>query len=284
MQFTKMHGLGNDFILINQLEKKISNPEQLAQKMCDRHFGVGADGLVLVLPAKKDEADFRMRIFNPDGSEPEMCGNAIRCFTKYLYERGLTEQTKIKVETLAGVIIPELIIENNKVEAVKVDMGQPRLKSQEIPMAGSEQEQVVKQPLEVDGQEYEMTAVSMGNPHCVIFVDQVDEFPVSEVGPLIEEHPLFPAKTNVEFIEVVNSGELKMRVWERGAGVTLACGTGACASTVAAILNGLTDREVVVHLLGGDLLIEWAEDNNRVYMVGPAEEVFVGEWKEQLIV
>ncbi|MCK8827906.1 diaminopimelate epimerase [Natroniella acetigena] len=280
MKFTKMHGLGNDFVIVNLLEEKLTNLGQLAREICDRHFGVGADGLVLVLPAEKDEADFRMRIFNPDGSEPEMCGNAIRCFAKYLYERKLTDKTKVKVETLAGIIIPELIIEAGQVEVVKVDMGQPRLKSQEIPMAGVEQKQVVKQPLEVAGQEYEITAVSMGNPHCVIFVDQVDDFPVSEVGPLIEKHSLFPVKTNVEFIEVVNSDELKMRVWERGAGVTLACGTGACASTVAAILNQLTDREVMVHLLGGDLLIEWAEDNNHVYMTGPAEEVFVGEWKE----
>ncbi len=278
MEFTKMHGLGNDFVLVNCFAEDIDNANQLAEEICDRHFGVGADGLVLVLPAQIEEADFRMRIFNPDGSEPEMCGNAIRCFGKYLYEKELTDKTKIKVETLAGIIIPELIIEDGDVQAVKVDMGEPRLHSSEIPIEGVDKEEVVKEKLDVDGEEYEITTVSMGNPHCVVFVDDAEEFPVTEVGPKVEEHPRFPEKTNVEFIEVINSSEIKMRVWERGAGVTLACGTGACGSTVASILNELTDRKVEVHLLGGDLTIEWNEENNHIYMTGPAEEVFVGEW------
>ncbi|MCK8825426.1 diaminopimelate epimerase [Fuchsiella alkaliacetigena] len=280
MEFTKVHGLGNDFIIVNGFEEDLKQPNRVAQEVCARNFGVGADGLVLVLPTEVVEADFRMRIFNPDGSEPEMCGNAIRCFAKYLYERGLTEKKSIKVETLAGIIVPELIIEDGRVEAVKVDMGPPGLKSSEIPITEVDKEQVVQESLTVNGEEYEITAVSMGNPHCVIFVDDVDSFPVAEVGPQIEEHPRFPEKTNVEFIEVLNEQELEMRVWERGAGITLACGTGACASAVAAILNDLTARKVEVHLLGGDLTIEWAEENNRVYMTGPAEEVFKGQMTE----
>ncbi|ADL13362.1 diaminopimelate epimerase [Acetohalobium arabaticum] len=277
MEFTKMHGLGNDFVMVNGFNEDIADPNQLAEAICDRHFGVGADGLVLILPSKQEEADFRMRIFNPDGSEPEMCGNAIRCFGKYLYDRDLTEKTKIRVETLAGIIVPELIIEKDQVEAVQVDMGQPGLGSTDIPITGVNKDKVIKEKLEVENEEYEITAVSMGNPHTVIFVDDADDFPVTEVGPKIEEHPRFPEKTNVEFIEVMNRSEIKMRVWERGAGVTLACGTGACGSTVASILNDYTNQKVEVHLLGGDLTIEWTEDSH-VYMTGPAEEVFVGEW------
>ncbi|MBM7555846.1 diaminopimelate epimerase [Halanaerobacter jeridensis] len=277
MKFTKMHGLGNDFILLNCLGGTVDNPSQLAQEMCDRNFGIGADGLVLVLPSEIEEADFRMRIFNPDGSEPEMCGNAIRCFAKYLYERDLTTKTNLNVETLAGIIKPKLILEDGAVKLVKVDMGQPRLKRSEIPMKGEESEEVVKEPVEVAGEKFEVTCVSMGNPHCVIFVDDADEAPVRELGPKIETHDLFPEDINVEFIEVVNEEELEMRVWERGAGVTLACGTGACGSTVAAILNDLTKQKVTVHLLGGDLVIEWADDDH-VYMSGPATEVFTGDY------
>lgn len=279
MKFTKMHGLGNDFVMVDGFKEDIADPNQLAEAICDRHFGVGADGLILILPSKQEDADFRMRIFNSDGSEPEMCGNGIRCFGKYLYDHDLTEKTKIRVETLAGIIVPELIIEENQVEAVQVDMGQPGLGSTDIPITGVNKDKVIKEKLEVGNEEYEITAVSMGNPHTVIFVDDADDFPVTEVGPKVEEHPRFPEKTNVEFIEVMNRSEIKMRVWERGAGVTLACGTGACGSTVASILNDYTDQEVEVHLLGGDLTIEWAEDSH-VYMTGPAEEVFVGEWRK----
>ena len=277
MKFTKMHGLGNDFVILNCLNETVANPSELAQDMCDRNFGIGADGLVLVLKSDLEEADFRMRIFNPDGSEPEMCGNAIRCFAKYLYERELTTKTDLNIETLAGIIKPKLILEDGEVELVKVDMGQPRLKRSEIPMKGEESKQVVQEPLYVAGEELKVTCVSMGNPHCVTFVDDAEAAPVRELGPQIETHDLFPEDINVEFIEVVNEAELKMRVWERGAGVTLACGTGACGSTVAAILNDFTEQKVTVHLLGGDLVIEWADDNH-VYMSGPATEVFTGDY------
>jgi diaminopimelate epimerase len=273
-----MYGLGNDFVIVDAFTQEVVNPAQLAPKVCDRNFGVGADGLVLILPSKLREAGFRMRIFNPDGSEPEMCGNAIRCFAKYLYDRGLTDKKEIKVETLAGIIKPKLIMDNKDVEYVRVDMGEPGLKRSEIPMTGSEQEQVVEEELIVEGEKLEVTCVSMGNPHCIVFVEEAEEAPVRELGPKIETHEAFPENTNVEFIEVVNEDEIKMRVWERGAGVTLACGTGACASAVACVLNELTKREVTVHLLGGDLVIEWS-DTNHVYMTGPATEVFTGKWK-----
>ncbi|PRX24054.1 diaminopimelate epimerase [Orenia metallireducens] len=279
MKFTKMHGLGNDFVLIDCMEQEVKNPSQLAQEMCDRNFGIGADGLVLILPSDLAEADYRMRIFNPDGSEPQMCGNAIRCFAKYLYERELTEKTKLNIETLAGIIRPELILKDGAVELVKVDMGEPILRRSEIPMEGEEQEQVIKEELAVGTEVFEVTAVSMGNPHCIIFVDDIEEIELSNWGPQIETHKVFPEDINVEFIEVLNQDEIEMRVWERGAGITLACGTGACASTVAAILNGYTNRKITVHLAGGDLVIEWADNNNRVYMSGPATEVFEGEWK-----
>ncbi|GAB6100756.1 diaminopimelate epimerase [Halanaerocella petrolearia] len=278
MKFTKMHGLGNDFVLVNCFAEEVTNPAQLATKICDRNFGVGADGLVLILPSDLEEADFRMRIFNPDGSEPEMCGNAIRCFAKYLYDRDITDKLNIKVETLAGIIKPELVINDEEVELVKVDMGQPGLKPSQIPMTGQEQDQVVAEKLTVDGQEVEVTCVSMGNPHCVVFVDQIEEAPVETLGPKLETHQAFPEDTNVEFIEVLNDNEIEMRVWERGAGVTLACGTGACGSTVACNLNDLTASKLTVHLLGGDLVIEWNEENNHVYMSGPATEVFTGTW------
>ncbi|WP_018248962.1 diaminopimelate epimerase [Orenia marismortui] len=279
MKFTKMHGLGNDFVLIDCLEKEVENPSQLAKEMCDRNFGIGADGLVLILPSDLAEADYRMRIFNPDGSEPQMCGNAIRCFAKYLYERELTDKTQLKIETLAGMIKPEIILEEGVVKLVTVDMGEPILRRNEIPMLGEEQEQVIKEELRVGTETFEITTVSMGNPHCVIFVEDIEKIELTNWGPQIETHELFPEDINVEFIEVLNQDEIEMRVWERGAGVTLACGTGACASTVASILNELTERKVTVHLAGGDLVIEWSEDNNRVYMSGPATEVFVGEWK-----
>ncbi|AGB40935.1 diaminopimelate epimerase [Halobacteroides halobius DSM 5150] len=279
MRFTKMHGLGNDFVLVNCFKEEVEEPSKLATKICDRNFGVGADGLVLILPSQLDEADFRMRIFNPDGSEPEMCGNAIRCFARYLFERGLTDKLNINVETLAGIIKPQLIVNNDKVELVKVDMGEPRLKRSRIPMVGEEQDQVVGAEINVAGQEVEVTCVSMGNPHCIIFVDDIKKAPVEELGPKVEVHDAFPEDINVEFIEVVNDTEIEMRVWERGAGVTLACGTGACASTVACILNNLTANKLTVHLLGGDLVIEWDANNNHVYMSGPATEVFTGDWK-----
>ncbi len=274
MRFTKVHGLGNDFILVNCFEEKINIEQtpELALRMCDRYFGVGADGLVLLLPS--ESSDVNMRIFNSDGSEAEMCGNAIRCVAKYLYEQGLVKKEKVQVETLAGTIVPQLIIENGRVKMVRVDMGEPRLNRREIPMEGPAG-QVINEPLEVDGITSYVTAVSMGNPHCIIFVPDVGQVLLDDIGPRIEKHPAFPRKTNVEFVQVLNRDEVKMKVWERGAGETMACGTGACATAVACVLNGHTGRKLTVHLKGGDLFIEWAE-NNHVYMTGPAEEVFTG--------
>ncbi len=276
MFFTKMHGLGNDFVLVNCFEEKLdlAQAPALAARICDRCLGVGADGLILLLPA--DSGDVNMRIFNSDGSEAEMCGNGIRCAAKYLYERGLVKKDRIKVETLAGMIIPELYIENGCVKSVRVDMGEPRLERSEIPMEGPPG-QVISEPLRAGGAAYKITAVSMGNPHCVIFVPDAEMVALREVGPCIEKHRAFPNKTNVEFIQVLSSQEVFMKVWERGAGETMACGTGACAAAVACALNDHTGRRVTVHLKGGDLLIEWAE-NNHVYMTGSAEEVFTGEY------
>jgi diaminopimelate epimerase len=248
-----------------------------AIKICDRHYGVGADGLVVILPSKV--ADFRMRIFNSDGSEAEMCGNVTRCFAKYVYEHGLTNKRRIEIETLAGIIVPELQYDAaGAVASVRVDMGVPRLLRSEIPMTGPEQEQVIGVPLQVDGEVYHITCVSMGNPHCVVFVDDVRTFPIEQIGPKIEHHPQFPRKTNVEFIQVLNDRELIMRVWERGAGVTLACGTGACAALVAAVKNGKTGYQAVIHLDGGDITIEWDEQSGHIFNIGPAVEVFSGEF------
>lgn len=274
MKFTKMQGLGNDFVLVDGLKEKLpENLGELSQKLCDRHFGIGADGLVVVLPSQI--ADVRMRIFNPDGSEPEMCGNVIRCFARYVYEHDIVSKQTITVETLAGIIVPELIFSADKAVTIRVDMGEPRLERSLIPMKGPPG-QVVDEAIQVDGKTYKVTCVSMGNPHCITFVPNVNEVPICDIGPKLEAHPLFPRKTNVEFIHVISKDEVKMRVWERGAGETLACGTGACATAVACALNGLTNRAITVHLAGGDLFIEWAE-NNRVYMTGPGQYVFSGE-------
>nr|WP_083476873.1 MULTISPECIES: diaminopimelate epimerase [Moorella] len=273
-----MHGLGNDFVLVNALEEKeqeLGDLPTLARRVCHRRFGIGADGLILVLPSAR--ADLRMRIFNPDGSEPEMCGNGIRCFARYAYEEGLVRGPEIQVETLAGIIKPRLILNGNKVAGVRVDMGEPRLERGQIPMAG-EGSPVVDEPVTAAGTTWRGTCVSMGNPHCVFFVEDVAGAPVTTVGPAVENHPLFPQRTNVEFIEVLNRGELKMRVWERGAGETMACGTGACAAAVAGVLTGRSNREVTVHLAAGDLQIEWSRENNHVYMTGPAVEVFRGHF------
>ncbi|MDH7569104.1 MAG: diaminopimelate epimerase [Armatimonadota bacterium] len=277
MNFRKYHGIGNDFVLIDGFKESIPEEHlpEAARRLCDRHFGVGGDGLILVLPSRS--AHFRMRMFNPDGSESEMCGNGIRCFAKYVFDYGLTYEHQIDVETLAGIISPKMTVKEKKVQLVRVDMGEPRLARNEIPMKGGDgQSQVVAEEILMEGEKFEVTCVSMGNPHCVIFVDQVEHFPVSKVGPRIENHHLFPRRTNVEFVQVLRKDELQMRVWERGAGETLACGTGACAAAVAGALNGRSGRKVTVHLPGGDLEIEWADDNH-VYMTGPATEVFSGE-------
>lgn len=269
LKFTKMHGAGNDFIVVDARRKKIPRPGHLAKEMCRRNFSIGADGLILVLKSKK--ADYRMRIFNPDGSEPEMCGNGIRCFTKFLHEKGITKKLKLSVETAAGIIKPEMILEQ-----VRVDMGQPILTPAKIPIL-SDSEPVINDKLKLKDKSVSITAVSMGNPHAVIFVNDVKTYPVEAVGREVECHQVFPNKTNVEFIEVRGKRDLKIRVWERGVGQTLACGTGACASLVAASLNGKTGRKANVHLPGGVLTIEWDESNKHVYMTGPAESVFDGE-------
>lgn len=275
MKFTKMHGCGNDYIYINGFKETINNPSELSKRMSNRNFGVGSDGLVLILPS--ETADFRMRMFNSDGSEAEMCGNAIRCVGKFVFDKKLTDKSLITVETLAGKKVLDMTIENDKVSYVKVDMGEPILEAEKIPVK-SDLKPVINEKLNILNKQYLFTCVSMGNPHAITFVDNTDEFPLEEVGPLVETNDIFPKKTNVEFVQVVSKDVLKMRVWERGAGETLACGTGACASLVAAVLNGLSNRKSTLKLLGGDLIIEWDEETNSIYMSGPAETVFEGEW------
>ena len=278
ISFVKMHGLGNDFVLIDCLNKSLGDSSflsYLAKRLCNRNFGIGADGLMLILSSSK--ADLRMRIFNSDGSEAQMCGNGIRCFAKYAYENKLVSKNKFKVETLAGIIIPELTISNNNILGVKVNMGIPKLRRREIPMNGEDTTTVVDETLKINPEQaFKITCVSMGNPHCIIFVNDVQSIPVDEIGPKIENHPLFPEKTNVEFIHILNRKEINFRVWERGVGETLACGTGACASLVASVLNNKSERQAIIHLTGGDLDIQWA-DNGHLYMTGPAELVFRGE-------
>lgn len=280
MKFTKWHGQGNDFVIVNGMEEHIVDYSRTAIAVCDRHFGIGADGLVVLLPADTT-ADFRMRIFNSDGSEAEMCGNATRCVARYVYEQGLTAKTLITLQTMAGSIVPELVFDAGRITTIRVDMGQPRLTRAEIPMTGDPLAQAVSIPVEAAGQVWQVTSVSMGNPHAVVFVDNLTTINLPVVGPQLEAHALFPRKTNVEFVEVLNNEELRMRVWERGAGVTLACGTGASAVLVAAVLNGKTNRRAVIHLDGGDLHIEWGHDNH-VYMSGPAVEVFRGTYLQEV--
>lgn len=277
MKFTKMQGIGNDYVYVNCLQEMIENPSELAKKISDRHYGVGSDGLIMINPS--DKADFEMEMYNADGSRGEMCGNGIRCVAKYVYDYGLTDKTSISVETLAGIKYLDMTVEDGKVVLVKVDMGKPMLRPEEVPVV-SEKEEVIDEPITVDGQEYRMTCVSMGNPHAVVFIDQdVKEFPLETVGVKFENHERFPKRVNTEFVNVLDRHTAQMRVWERGSGETLACGTGACAVAVACALNGLTEDEVTVKLLGGDLQIKWDREKNTVYMTGPAEVVFDGEWK-----
>ena len=275
MKFSKWQGCGNDFVLINCLQDKVADYAAFAPEVCDRHYGVGADGILVVEPSSK--ADFRMRIFNTDGSEAEMCGNGIRCFARYLYDFHLTDKKEFTVETGAGVLVPRLIFEGDTVSGVRVDMGEPILEGDEIPVKGFGHSHVVNETLTVKGKDYAMTCVSMGNPHCVIYVDDAEGFPIHELGSSFEHHPAFPRKTNTEFVEVKDRGHVRMRVWERGAAVTLACGTGSCATAVAGVLTGRTDRSVEVQLDGGTLHVEWDEASNHVFMTGPAELVFTGE-------
>ncbi|MHB8156965.1 MAG: diaminopimelate epimerase [Desulfocucumaceae bacterium] len=280
MKFLKVHGLGNDFVLVDAREEldlpaRGDELAQLAVKICDRHFGVGADGLVLIRHA--EDADAYMQIINSDGSEPEMCGNVIRCVARYLYEKGEARGNSLQIKTLAGIIVPEIITSQGKVESVRVNMGEPVLERSLIPMLGNPG-QVVGDPLTVGVNTFTITAVSMGNPHCIIFVKDVEKVPLGIWGRKIENHPAFPRKTNVEFVQVVSEEEIVMRVWERGAGHTLACGTGACAAVVAGVLNSLTGRKVRVNLSAGSLFVEWSKENNRLYMTGPTQIVFSGEY------
>lgn len=275
MKFTKMHGAGNDYVYVNCFEERVDNPEQVAIKVSDRNFGIGSDGLILIMPS--DVADVRMRMFNSDGSESEMCGNGIRCVAKYAYDHGIVAKKEITAETGAGILTLQLVTnDRNKVDKVRVNMGKPRLTRAEIPMQGEPGAKVVAEPLNILHTTFQITCVSMGNPHCVIFIDDVENFQVEKYGPLIENHELFPRRTNVEFVQVISRGEVRQRTWERGAGETLACGTGASAVCVAGALNGLTEKKILNHLSGGDLELEWADDGY-LYMTGPAVEVFSGE-------
>ncbi len=274
MKFTKMQGLGNDYIYVDCTREELKNPSEIAKKVSDRHFGIGSDGLVLILSSQK--ADFRMRMFNSDGSESEMCGNAIRCVGKYVYDNGLTNKNIINIETLAGIKVLTMTVENGQVTLVRVDMGEPILVPKDVPV-DFDKDRFLAEPVTIDNREFKVTAVSMGNPHAVSYIDDVASFPLSQFGPKMETHKLFPRKVNAEFVQIIDRTTLKMRVWERGAGETLACGTGACAVLVSSVLNNISERAATIKLLGGDLFIEWSETDNHVYMTGPAVKVFDGE-------
>ena len=274
MKFTKMHGIGNDYVYVNCLKENVENPSEVAIKISDRHFGIGSDGLILIKPS--DVADGKMEMYNADGSQGAMCGNGIRCVAKYMYDYGITDKTSISVETKSGIKYLDLTLKNGKVDTVKVNMGAPILKAAEIPVI-SEKEQVISEPVTVDGKEWKITCVSMGNPHVITYIDDVKHLEIEKIGPKFENHEIFPDRVNTEFVHVIDRNTVEMRVWERGSGETYACGTGACAVAVSSILNGLTEEEVTVKLLGGDLKIFWNREENRVYMTGSATKVFDGE-------
>ena len=275
MKFTKMQGIGNDYVYINCFEEQVESPERLAVKISDRHFGVGSDGLILICPS--DAADCRMKMFNADGSEGAMCGNAIRCVGKYVYDKGLTDRTRIFVETLGGIKQLDLTVKEGKAVLIRVDMGSPEFLPKKIPVH-MDGETAVNVPLTAGQKEYRVTCVSTGNPHCVTFLkEDIGRLDLKAIGPLFEHHAAFPNRINTEFVNVIDRKTLRMRVWERGSGETLACGTGACAVAAAAVVNGICDEEVLVQLLGGDLKISWDRKENRMYMTGEAEEVFEGE-------
>ena len=276
MKFTKMHGIGNDYVYVETFTQPAPpDPQRLAVTISDRHFGVGSDGLILIMPSKV--ADARMRMFNADGSEGEMCGNGVRCVAKFLYDHGLASKERVRVETGRGILSLDLEIAGGKVRRVRVEMGAPILNGAEIPtlLAG---EPPVDAPIEVEERVLAVTAVSMGNPHAVIFVEDVERFPLEILGPTLERHPLFPRRVNVHIVDLLGPGEVRMRTWERGSGLTLACGTGACAVCVAGVLTNRTARRILAHLPGGDLELEWADRHASVFMTGPAAEVFNGEW------
>jgi len=276
IKFTKMQGLGNDYVYIDAINQKIENESSLAQIISNRHFGIGSDGLILI--CSSEIADFKMRMFNSDGSEAEMCGNGIRCVGKFVYDKGLTNKTTLKIETLAGVKELKLNLKEGKVDTIRVDMGEPIFEAEKIPVVSSEK-MAKNLKLEIEEREFNFTCVSMGNPHAITFVENVEDFEVEKYGSKIEVNERFPQKINVEFIEIVNKNYIKMRVWERGSGETLACGTGACASVVAGIINNLIERKVTVELLGGILEIKWNKEDNHVYMTGPAVTIYEGELK-----
>lgn len=280
IKFTKMHGLGNDYVYIDAINQKIENESSLAKFVSNRHFGIGSDGLILI--CKSNVADFKMRMFNSDGSEAEMCGNGIRCVGKFVYDKGLTNKTTVKIETLAGIKTLILNIKEGKVETARVDMGEPILEAEKIPVISKEQP-VKNLVLEAEEKKFKFTCISMGNPHAITIVDDTKKFDVEKYGRILEVDKAFPKKANIEFVQIADKENIKMRVWERGAGETLACGTGACATAVACNLNGLTERKVNIELLGGILNIEWNKEDNHVYMTGPAVTVFDGELYEEAI-
>lgn len=283
MKFTKMHGCGNDYVYVDCTKEVIPNISETAIRVSDRHFDIGSDGLILIKAS--DVADFEMDMYNADGSRGKMCGNGIRCVAKYVYDHGLTDKTTITVNTLSGIKTLKLTVEDGKVSKVRVDMGEPELIPAQVPvkasvlgLADDRREAIVAEPLEIKGRSYDITCVSMGNPHCITFIgEDVRDFPLEEVGPVFEKHELFPERVNTEFINVIDKDHLRMRVWERGSGETLACGTGACAVAVASYLNGFTGRSVDIELLGGHLEVVYDEKTNHVFMTGPATEVFSGE-------
>jgi diaminopimelate epimerase len=279
MKFTKMHGIGNDYVYVDGQKEKITDKAALARRISDRHTGVGSDGLIIIHPGR--EADFEMEMYNSDGSRAEMCGNGIRCVGKYVYDHGLTDKTELSVETLAGIKYLKLEVEQGRVQAVQVDMGKPILNPEAIPVE-ADREPVLMEDFLVDGQHYLLNCISMGNPHAVLFLDTCPEaLPLEILGPKFENHPRFPKRTNTEFARVLDRETIEMRVWERGAGETMACGTGACATAVAAVLNGLTEEQVTVRLRGGDLVIRYDREQDRVYMTGAAAAVFEGELIEE---
>lgn len=278
MKFTKMQGCGNDYVYVDGAKEQIPQEKkaELVRRLSDRHFGIGGDGVIFINPS--EEADFEMEMYNMDGSRSEMCGNGIRCVAKFVYDKGLTDKTNISIISGGTVRYLELTVEDGKVSTVKVNMGAPILKAADIPVVSEDEDgQVIAGKIDVDGQEYEMTCVSMGNPHAVVFMDDIENLEIEKIGPKFENHVRFPRRTNTEFVKVVSRDYVEMRVWERGTGETLACGTGTCATVVACILNGLTDDEVTVKLLGGNLKIKWDREANLVYMTGPAVTVFEGE-------
>lgn len=274
MKFTKMQGIGNDYVYVNCFQETVKNPSQVAQFVSDRHFGIGSDGLIMICPS--EVADCKMVMYNADGTQSQMCGNGVRCVGKYIHDKGLTDKEIVTVETLGGIKVLELHLKDGTVDTITVDMGEPELVPERIPVK-TDAAIFKEQPVEVLGKTYLVTAVSMGNPHGVTFVENTTDLDLEAIGPLFEHHPLFPERTNTEFIQVIDRNTLKMRVWERGSGETLACGTGACASLVASVLTGKTGREATLQLLGGNLHIRWDEATNHVYMTGPAAFVFDGE-------